>query len=68
MSTTPRQALLLELDPGSDPISGRLGDSADSVEFSGWLGLASAIQRLLDHPHTEEESTCPACGREFSRA
>ena len=38
---------VLELDVDADPISGRLRDGSEAFAFSGWLGLASALERLL---------------------
>ena len=40
--------MTLEIDPGSDPISGRLGDEHGTRPFSGWLELAAALQAVLD--------------------
>jgi hypothetical protein len=43
----------LELDAAADPIAGSLRDErGDDVDFVGWLGLASALERLL----SEEEA------------
>jgi len=40
-----RISLRLELDPGSEPISGRLVAADGSAEeFTGWLALAAAIE------------------------
>jgi hypothetical protein len=39
--------LELEIDADSDPISGRLGDGRHDWEFTGWLGLATALQSAL---------------------
>lgn len=43
-----RISLRLELDQGSEPISGRLA-AADgpAEEFQGWLELAAALERLV---------------------
>jgi hypothetical protein len=42
---------MLEIDPGSDPISGRLQhDGHPAHEFVGWLGLARALELTLDEP------------------
>lgn len=38
---------VLELDVEADPIEGRVRDGGDAFEFTGWLGLASALERLL---------------------
>ncbi|MDQ2675549.1 MAG: hypothetical protein M3Y34_01970 [Actinomycetota bacterium] len=48
-----RISLRLELESGSEPISGRLvaADGAE-VEFTGWLELAAAIER-----HAQPEAT-----------
>ena len=41
-----RIPLRLELDKGSEPISGRLVAADGSAEeFTGWLALAAAIER-----------------------
>jgi len=42
--------LILEIDTSGDPISGRLRDDARSMEeeFGGWLGLAKALERMLE--------------------
>jgi hypothetical protein len=41
-----RHVLRLELDRGSDPISGRLITADGAAEdFAGWLALAGAIER-----------------------
>jgi hypothetical protein len=51
--TSPRGdhfSLTLELQKGSEPISGRLvAADGEGEEFTGWLGLAAAIERLV-HP------------------
>jgi hypothetical protein len=42
-----RIALRLELDPGAEPISGRLtGTDGVGVDFIGWLALSAALERL----------------------
>ena len=52
VSTESRQTFVLEVDPGSKPISGRLtGENRDPVEFGGWLGLATALEDLLEGSH-----------------
>lgn len=51
MGTADRVQLTLAIDPASDPITGALGDDrGESVEFSGWLGFASALEELLSAP------------------
>jgi hypothetical protein len=45
-----RRILTLAIDPGSDPISGRLDDergSGEGQEFVGWLELARALESAL---------------------
>jgi hypothetical protein len=40
--------MTLELDVGADPIAGTLRDRrGHSVEFSGWLGLAAALEEVV---------------------
>jgi hypothetical protein len=38
---------VLELDVHSDPIEGRVRDGGSAHDFTGWLGLASALERLI---------------------
>jgi hypothetical protein len=48
---------VLELDVESDPIEGRVSGGGEGVEFTGWLGLASAIERMISvtgEPANEE--------------
>ena len=48
MSPTDRVQLTLAIDPASDPITGALRDDrGQTVEFSGWLGFAAALEELL---------------------
>lgn len=43
-----RIPLQLELDPGSEPISGRLtGPDGGGEDFVGWLALSAALERLI---------------------
>jgi hypothetical protein len=37
----------LELDLGTETIGGRIEGPDGPLEFSGWLGLASALEQLL---------------------
>lgn len=53
----------LEIDPTSEPVSGRLTAGETSHEFVGWIGLAAALERMLagpaEHPSpSQEERTC----------
>jgi hypothetical protein len=38
----------VEVEPGSDPISGRISDEQGTRPFTGWLELATALQAALD--------------------
>jgi len=50
-----RISLRLELDQGSEPISGRLAATDGPVEeFRGWLELAAAIERLASNGSQSE--------------
>lgn len=41
--------LMIEFDPGSDPLSGRVrNQTGERRSFVGWLGLAHAIGRALE--------------------
>ena len=40
-------SVLVRLDPGSDPITGRIETTRGDVEFTGWLGFASALERAM---------------------
>lgn len=41
-----RQGIVLELDPRTDPISGRVvAEPAPPREFSGWVALTEAIEK-----------------------
>jgi hypothetical protein len=46
--------MTLEIEQGSDPISGRLADDRGTQPFSGWLELAAALQAALDPPDGED--------------
>lgn len=49
MTGTPHLTAMLELDPGAEHLHGRLTvASGETQEFDGWLGLATAIERLLE--------------------
>ena len=60
MSSPRRLTLRLDLDLGSDPIEGELWEPTGlSLPFSGWLGLADALERATDRDRqaTITEST-----------
>jgi hypothetical protein len=40
--------LILEFEPGSNPIAGRLGDGQEAQPFSGWLEFAAALRSALE--------------------
>jgi len=49
VSNGTRLTFVLEIESGSQPITGRLTEEhRGTVEFGGWLGLASALERMLD--------------------
>ena len=58
MKSTAPIVLTLGIEPGSDPIEGRITDAAGRAhEFAGWMGLASAIDAVLStatNPPQEE--------------
>ena len=44
------RVLTLEIDADSDPIAGRVSEGGAPAEpFFGWLGLARALERALEH-------------------
>jgi hypothetical protein len=48
MTSVGRIEFMLDIDPSSDPIAGAVRDeSGDAIEFSGWLGFASALETML---------------------
>ena len=56
VSNGPRQRFELEIDPGSTPITGVLTkEGREPVEFAGWLGLATALERHLTTPGSGQE-------------
>jgi hypothetical protein len=44
----------VEVDPAADPISGAIRSGEQELEFVGWVGLAGALERIL-----EEASAAP---------
>jgi hypothetical protein len=49
MDSTAPIVLRLEIEPGPDPITGRIADETGRTrEFAGWIGLARAIDEVLD--------------------
>jgi hypothetical protein len=51
--------LWLDLDPDTVPIAGRIGrrDGGDPVEFQGWIGLATALERLAGSGSPQPDPT-----------
>lgn len=50
MDALPRR-LILDVDPGHDPIVGRISEGERLAEpFVGWLGMARALERVLSRP------------------
>jgi hypothetical protein len=49
--------LTVEVDPGSDPITGRVTDERGTRSFSGWLELAAELQATLEDPDAEDVSS-----------
>ena len=46
--TTERRTLTLEVEPGTEPIVGRVREpDGASREFVGWLGLATVLGRVI---------------------
>ena len=58
MSAAVPLRVALELDLDAETIGGRLEGPNGPLEFSGWLGLASALEQLLGSA-TSEVSTQP---------
>jgi hypothetical protein len=48
-----RVDLTLELAPAVDPPSGRIIVGAQSHPFTGWLGLALALEAAIDEGRSE---------------
>jgi hypothetical protein len=47
MADRDRLRLTLELEVGSEPIVGSLRADGRRYDFSGWLGLATALERAI---------------------
>jgi hypothetical protein len=47
MDARDRVCVMLELDVGSDPILGSLQAHGRCVDFSGWVGLATALEQAI---------------------
>ena len=61
MTSIQRLQLTLVLDPASDPITGTVGDAhGKSVDFSGWLGFAAALEQLLSAARPTSAELRPA--------
>jgi hypothetical protein len=45
-----RRIFTLELEPAAEPIAGLLREPGGAEhEFHGWLGLAGALERAIEH-------------------
>jgi hypothetical protein len=38
----------VEVEPGTEPIRGRLRSTGQTVDFIGWVALAGALERFMD--------------------
>ena len=48
--TKATRELVLEVDPGAGPLTGRIRDrSGATLPFAGWLSFASALGQALEH-------------------
>lgn len=47
MEESPHIRIMLELEPADGPPAGRASAGGRAQEFSGWLGLMSAIDALV---------------------
>jgi len=58
--TTPPRNLTLRIERSEESIRGSLGDEAGaSREFSGWLGLARALEGVLaERPDPHQTASC----------
>jgi hypothetical protein len=45
----------VEIDPAADPINGSIRSGEQSLEFVGWVGLAGALERILEEASTSEK-------------
>jgi len=59
MTSTTEMQVTLELRRGSDPLAGRVvGEDGRRHDFVGWIGLARALEEVLDdEPHVPKEDT-----------
>ncbi len=56
-NTTPI-VLTLEIEPGSEPVGGRIVDESGTLrEFAGWMGLARVIGDVLLATHQPQEDS-----------
>lgn len=57
---TPPRILTMRIEQCEESIRGSLGDEAGaSREFSGWLGLARALELILaDRPRPHQTASC----------
>ena len=59
----PTVRVTLEFEPGSDPPRGRLLTGREVYPFVGWLGLATALEHVIDaDAPTRPSAPVPADG------
>ena len=52
--------LLLELEPGSEPIKGSLArEHGERREFQGWMELAAALEALSEEGAPRQDAVAP---------
>jgi hypothetical protein len=44
----------VEVEPGTDPIRGRLRSTGQTVDFVGWVALAGALERFIEPQAAEK--------------
>ena len=47
----------IEVEQGADPIAGVLRRGEQELSFVGWVGLAGALERILDNGNQERRNT-----------
>ena len=49
--------MTVELDPDSEPICGTVSDAHAARSFTGWMQLVTALQAVIDDPHSGRTET-----------
>ena len=53
----------MEVDRDAEPISGVLRRDGTELTFDGWVGLAGALERILEAPaQSSDDNTTPRGG------